>query len=93
MRIKLDGNLPDSLRDVLRSYGHDGDTVCDGRLVGRPDRVVWQAAQDGARMLITQDLDFSDVRTFAPGTHHGLWLVRLAKPGSARPCSSMRTQS
>ena len=81
MRINLDENLPDALRDVLRSYGHDVDTVCDEHLVGRPDRVIWQAAQDGARLLITQDLDFSDVRTFAPGTHHGLLLVRLAKPG------------
>lgn len=32
-------------------------------------------------MLITQDLDFSDVRRFAPGTHHGLILVRLDVPG------------
>lgn len=26
---------------------------------------------------MTQDLDFSDVRRFAPGTHFGLLLVRL----------------
>jgi len=28
-------------------------------------------------MLVTQDLDFSDVRAFAPGTHPGLFIVRL----------------
>jgi hypothetical protein len=27
--------------------------------------------------LVTQDLDFSDIRRFAPGTHHGVLLVRM----------------
>ena len=31
--------------------------------------------------LFTQDLDFSDVRQFAPGTHAGIMLVRLRNPG------------
>ena len=30
---------------------------------------------------VTQDLDFSDVRHFAPGTHHGLLLIRMSQPG------------
>jgi hypothetical protein len=33
------------------------------------------------RFLITQDLDFSDMRRYTPGTHAGLLLVRLARPG------------
>jgi hypothetical protein len=36
--------------------------------------------QASQRFLVTRDLDFSDVRTFAPGTHRGLLLVRLRKP-------------
>jgi predicted nuclease of predicted toxin-antitoxin system len=51
-------------------------------LAGRDDNEVWQAAQAADRFLITQDLDFSDVRSFRPGTHAGLLLVRLAQPGS-----------
>jgi len=39
------------------------------------------AVQAAERFLITQDLDFSDIRRFAPGTHHGLLLVRLRTPG------------
>jgi hypothetical protein len=42
---------------------------------------VWQAAQAADRFLITQDLDFSDMRRFTPGSHAGLLLVRLAQPG------------
>jgi hypothetical protein len=48
------------------------------RSCGRPPR---QAAQAGRRFLVTQDLDFSDVRKYTPGTHHGLLLVRLPEPG------------
>jgi len=50
-------------------------------LAGRNDDEVWEAAQAANRFLITQDLDFSDVRRFTPGTHAGLLLVRLAHPG------------
>ena len=51
------------------------------RLAGRDDADVWQAAQAAGRFFITQDLDFSDVRRYTPGTHAGLLLVRLAQPG------------
>ena len=30
--------------------------------------------------MITQDLNFSDVRQHAPGTHYGILLVRLVDP-------------
>jgi len=50
-------------------------------IAGRDDTVVWHAAQEAGRFLITQDLDFSDTRKFAPGTHHGLLLVRFHQPG------------
>jgi len=81
VKIKLDENLPVALRDVLSSHGHDVDTVLDEDLAGEPDDAVWQAAQKSGRLLVTQDLDFSDTRIFAPGTHHGVLLVRLTKPG------------
>lgn len=53
----------------------------DEGLGGQHDSVVWDAAQKAGRFLITQDLDFSDIRRFAPGTHEGLLLVRLREPG------------
>ncbi len=44
-------------------------------------RIVGSAAQRDGRFLITQDLDFSDARRFAPGTHYGILLMRLRSPG------------
>lgn len=80
MRIKLDENLPASLSPLLNKLGHNISTVEDEGLRGSPDSVIWQAAQREARFLVTQDLDFLDLRSFAPGTHRGILLVRLHSP-------------
>ena len=77
MKIKLDENIPHTVRRRLASLGLDADTVRDEGLGGRRDADVWAAAQTERRFLVTQDLDFSDRRRFAPGTHCGLLLVRL----------------
>ena len=81
MKIKLDENLPGQLVAALTTLGHDVDTVIQERLAGVTDDAVWHAAQHAGRFLITQDLDFSDLRRFVPGTHQGLLLVRLRLPG------------
>ena len=83
MKLKLDENLPESLVAELTALNHDADNVRQEGLAGRDDPAVWAAAQDAGRFLITQDLDFSDVRRFQPGTHHGLLLVRLPEAGRA----------
>ena len=80
MRIKLDENIPIGIASQLTIIGHDVDTVFDEMLGGQSDEKVWNAAQSEGRFLITQDLDFSDIRRFAPGTHHGILLVRLYMP-------------
>lgn len=81
MLIKLDENLPSRLVGALASLGHDIDTVSAEGLTSRPDGEVWDAARAAGRFLITQDLDFSDMRRFQPGTHPGILLVRLRNPG------------
>jgi len=77
MKVKLDENLPATLAARLQQFGHDADTVKDEGLSGHPDDSVWLAAQREGRFLVTQDLDFSDARKFAPGTHCGILLVRV----------------
>jgi len=77
VKLKLDENIPHSAGNRLATLGLDVDTVLDENLGGHPDSDVWAASQSEGRLLVTQDLDFSDVRRFAPGTHCGLLLVRL----------------
>jgi len=80
MRIKVDENLPSQIAQKLKSFGHDAHTAQDEGIGGCVDSVIWEAAQRERRFLITQDLDFSDARRFAPGTHHGILLIRLQFP-------------
>lgn len=77
MRIKLDENIAESARGRLTALGYDVHTVLDEGLSGHADGEVWMAAQTEERFLITQDLDFSDERRFAAGSHAGVLLVRL----------------
>jgi predicted nuclease of predicted toxin-antitoxin system len=81
VKIKLDENLPAQLARALTALGHDTDTVPQEGLAGKSDPDIWAAAQTDGRFLITQDLDFSDIRRYMPGTHAGLLLVRLRAPG------------
>lgn len=91
MKIKLDENLPTRLVAILQGHGHDVDTVPGERLTGQPDESIWRAACTEGRFLITQDLDFSDTRLYAPGTHAGLLLVRLREPGANALVKAMRS--
>ncbi len=77
MRIKLDENIATSSADRLTALGHDVHTVIEEELSGHVDSEVWAAAQLEDRFLVTQDLDFSDRRRFAAGSHAGVLLVRL----------------
>lgn len=79
MRIKLDENIPRDLKIAL-GPAHDVDTVHEEGLSGADDSTVWSAAQREQRLLVTQDLDFSDLRRYTPGAHSGVLLIRLRSP-------------
>ena len=81
MKVKLDENIPVSLVEALASLGHDVQTVIGQGLTGRADAEIWRQCQLEDRLLMTQDLDFSDARKFQPGSHAGIVLVRLQNPG------------
>jgi predicted nuclease of predicted toxin-antitoxin system len=81
VKLKLDENLPESLVGELQALSHAADNVRQEGLAGCADPDVWAATQAEGRFLLTQDLDFSDVRQFQPGTHFGILLVRLPDAG------------
>jgi len=90
MKIKLDENLPTALAEELRKLGYDTHTVPEEGLAGYVDPDIWAAAQNEGRFLVTQDLDFSDIRQFTPGTHAGILLVRLRNPGRVALTQTIR---
>jgi predicted nuclease of predicted toxin-antitoxin system len=66
MKIKLDENLPLQIKSGLAAFGHDVHTTYEENLKGSNDSQIWAAAQNEQRFLITQDLDFADIRQFIP---------------------------
>ena len=81
MKVRLDENIPARLIPVLERMGHSVESVAASKLQGRADAEIWQAVRKEGALFITQDLDFSDLRRFTPGTHPGILLVRLREPG------------
>ena len=75
-RFKLDENLPRDAEALLRKAGHDVRSVLDEQLGGNLDPRVFEASQAGNRILITFDLDFSDIRVYPPASHKGIWVLR-----------------
>jgi predicted nuclease of predicted toxin-antitoxin system len=81
MRVKLDENLVLAHVRFLTQLGHEADRVHDQGLSGAPDDEVWHHVCQEGRFFITLDLDFSDVRSFPPGSHAGILLLRPQSRG------------
>lgn len=76
MKVKLDENVPRSASQVLDAAGHDVDTVVDEDLTGASDPRVVAAAAATGRLLITLDRGLGDIRTYPPGSHAGILVLR-----------------
>ncbi|HEY3366820.1 MAG TPA: DUF5615 family PIN-like protein [Symbiobacteriaceae bacterium] len=75
-KFKLDENLPVGLANDLTMAGYNATTVFSEGLSGTPDdRLLAQCDAEG-RILITLDLDFSDLRAYPPDKHTGIVVLR-----------------
>jgi predicted nuclease of predicted toxin-antitoxin system len=79
VRFKIDENLPSEFADLLRSAGHDAETVLDEGLGGQSDATISKVCSEEKRVLVTLDLDFSNVRAYPPGEYCGLIVFRLRR--------------
>jgi predicted nuclease of predicted toxin-antitoxin system len=79
LKFKLDENIPELVRETLGSLGHDVHTLAEEGLAGAPDKDVLRACRGENRVLITLDLDFSDIRAYPPGSYPGIWVLRPPK--------------
>ncbi|HOC00392.1 MAG TPA: DUF5615 family PIN-like protein [Verrucomicrobiota bacterium] len=91
MKFKVDQNLPTEFAPILRQAGHDALTVFDQALGGAPDPQIVAVCQREGRMLITADLDLSDLRQYPPARHPGFIVLRLRR--QARPQQIAALQS
>ena len=76
VKFKLDENMPSSAVPLIQQTGHDVHTVFDESLNGNVDEVVAETCRKEQRVLITLDMDFSDIRAYPPSDYAGIVLLR-----------------
>ncbi|MDP2208179.1 MAG: DUF5615 family PIN-like protein [Bacteroidota bacterium] len=64
--FKLDENLPVELADLLKSENWEACTVYEEHLSGKPDSTIADICKKEKKVLVSLDLDFSDIRTYPP---------------------------
>ena len=79
MRFKVDESVHLEIADLLRRRGYDALTVFDQGFRGRSDRDIADLSQSEGRVLISLDLDFSNILMFPPEKYPGLIVLRLRK--------------
>ncbi|MGH2698501.1 MAG: DUF5615 family PIN-like protein [Actinomycetota bacterium] len=82
--------MPRRAADLLFAAGHGVSTVADEGLVGQADATVAEAAADGDRILVTLDKHLGDLRSFPPGTHPGIIVMRLSDQSAPRVTSVLQ---
>lgn len=91
MKIKVDEDLPNKVVELLREKGHQAVSITEQEMSGFKDVDLWPIVQAEQRLLITADKGFADIRTYPPGTHSGILLLRPDKDG-IRPILSLLEQ-
>ncbi len=81
MNFKLDENLHPENGELLRERGHDVATVHDQGLRGHEDQEIAEVCRQEGRILLSFDLDFSNIQMFPPAHHAGLIVLRLRSKG------------
>jgi predicted nuclease of predicted toxin-antitoxin system len=76
MRLKLDENIDARLAVLLRQAGHEASTVRDQGLSGTADPALYDHCSSEDHVLVTLDLDFSNVLRYPPEPTPGLVVLR-----------------
>lgn len=77
MNFKIDENLPVEAALILRERGFEADTVWDESLSGADDETIANRVRAENRILVTLDLDFSNIRSYPPDEYAGIIVLRL----------------
>jgi predicted nuclease of predicted toxin-antitoxin system len=91
-RVKVDEDLPTAVIELLRAAGYDAAGVLEESMGGWKDTLLWQAVQTESRFLITADKGFGDIRSYPPGSHAGILVLRPAEDG-IRPLVDLISRS
>ena len=77
MRFLADMGIPSRIVVQLRQRGHDAIHLREQGLQRLPDRDIFQKAMDEHRILLTLDLDFSEIVALSDNQGVGVVIFRL----------------
>jgi len=80
MKFLLDENIPIEAAQGLNKLGHDVKTAIELNLKGKSDNLIFETVKKLNRVLITLDLDFSNILNYPPKSHPGIIIVRVNNP-------------
>jgi predicted nuclease of predicted toxin-antitoxin system len=80
LKIKLDENLGNRAIELFREAGHEVGTVSEQDFGGATDDELIEACRTERRVLVTLDLDFSNVLRFPPEQYAGIAVLRVPHP-------------
>ncbi len=90
MKFKLDENLSPSLSALFGAAGHEAHSVVEQALGGQPDERVIDVCRREQRVLVTLDLDFSNILAYPPAKFAGVIVLRLANQAHVAVETAMR---
>ena len=75
----------------LRTWGHNVLTAQEIGLAGKPDETILTYAVEHRRVLITIDMDFSNIRRYPPKSHTGIIVLKI-RPRSVEKVHNVLAQ-
>lgn len=79
MRLKIYENLPQEVAGLFREGGHDAVTVSEQGMGGAKDGALFERCRSEGRVLVTLDLDFTNIQAYPPATAPGILVLRLSR--------------
>jgi len=79
MQFLADECIYKSTIDLLKSKGYYVISVKDVGLSGASDREILAKARESKSILLTADLDFSNIVVYPPETHNGIIVLKISK--------------
>jgi len=89
--IELYENIPKSAPTVAAELGHDVDTVIDEELAGASHPDVLDASTRDDRLLVTLDRGLGDLRSYPPGRHGGIIVLRVESQDASTVAGALRS--
>jgi predicted nuclease of predicted toxin-antitoxin system len=77
MKFKIDENLPIEIAEMLRNAGHDAKTVNEQLLQGIKDNNLIDICLSESRILVSLDMDFSNITEYPPHKFNGIIVMRI----------------